>query len=52
VPVPHFGVVMELADWRRLADRLRAAGVSFVIEPHVRFAGQPGEQFSTGTPHL
>jgi extradiol dioxygenase family protein len=44
VPVPHFGVVLELPDWHALADRLAAAGVRFVIEPHVRFAGQPGEQ--------
>ena len=44
VPVPHFGVVLELADWHALAERLRAAGARFVIEPHVRFAGQPGEQ--------
>ncbi len=44
VPVPHFGVVLELPDWHALAERLRAAGVAFVIEPHVRFAGQPGEQ--------
>mgnify|MGYP006192860223 FL=1 len=44
VPVPHFGVVLELPDWQALADRLRAAGTRFVIEPHVRFAGQPGEQ--------
>lgn len=44
VPVPHFGVVLELPDWHALADRLRAGGVAFVIEPHVRFAGQPGEQ--------
>lgn len=44
VPVPHFGVVLELSDWQALATRLRAADTSFVIEPHVRFAGQPGEQ--------
>ncbi len=44
VPVPHFGVVLEMKDWRALADRLVAAGIEFVIEPHVRFAGQPGEQ--------
>jgi extradiol dioxygenase family protein len=44
VPVPHFGVVLEMDDWHALADRLRGAGVDFVIEPHVRFAGQPGEQ--------
>jgi extradiol dioxygenase family protein len=44
VPVPHFGVVLELPAWRALADRLRAAGTTFVVEPHVRFAGRPGEQ--------
>lgn len=44
VPVPHFGVVMTMPDWQRLADRLRAAGLRFVIEPYVRFAGQVGEQ--------
>lgn len=44
VPVPHFGVVLTMADWNALAARLRDAGVQFVIEPHVRFAGQPGEQ--------
>ncbi|MBU1360537.1 MAG: VOC family protein [Gammaproteobacteria bacterium] len=44
VPVPHFGVILSMADWRVLAERLRAAGTSFVIEPHVRFEGQVGEQ--------
>ena len=44
VPVPHFGVVLELGDWRDLAERLAAAGVNFIIEPHVRFEGAPGEQ--------
>jgi len=44
VPVPHFGVVPTLADWQALADRLAAAGTEFVIAPHVRFRGQPGEQ--------
>lgn len=44
VPVPHFGVVLTPAAWRALADRLTAHGVAFVIEPHTRFAGQPGEQ--------
>ena len=44
VPVPHFGVVLAMADWRTLADRLRTAGVAFAMEPTVRFAGQPGEQ--------
>ncbi len=44
VPVPHFGVVLTMADWRALAARLEAAGVAFGIAPHIRFAGQPGEQ--------
>jgi extradiol dioxygenase family protein len=44
VPVPHFGLLLAPPDWRTLADRLRASGVEFVIEPHTRFAGEPGEQ--------
>ncbi|MEM9586305.1 MAG: VOC family protein [Planctomycetota bacterium] len=44
VPVPHFGIVMEMDDWQRLADKLRAASVEFIIEPYTRFEGQPGEQ--------
>jgi extradiol dioxygenase family protein len=44
VPVPHFGVVLEWEMFHVLADRLRGAGVRFVIEPCIRFEGQPGEQ--------
>jgi extradiol dioxygenase family protein len=44
VPVPHFGMVLEMRDWEALAARLRAAGTAFVIEPYVRFKGEPGEQ--------
>lgn len=44
VPVPHFGVILSPPDWQALAERLKAHGVAFVIEPHTRFAGQPGEQ--------
>ena len=44
VPVPHFGVVLEMENFAALADRVREAGVRFEIEPHIRFAGQPGEQ--------
>ena len=44
VPVPHFGMVLEMPVWEALAQRLKAAGVHFVIEPHLRFPGQPGEQ--------
>ena len=44
VPVPHFGAVLGMDQWRAMADRLRAAGIDFVIEPTIRFEGQPGEQ--------
>ena len=44
VPVRHFGIVLPMADWEALAARLRAAGTTFIIEPYVRFAGEPGEQ--------
>ncbi len=44
VPVPHFGVVLQMADWEAMAARVTAAGVGFGIEPHVRFKGQAGEQ--------
>jgi extradiol dioxygenase family protein len=44
VPVPHFGLVLEMAEWRELAARLEAAGTEFVIAPTVRFEGEPGEQ--------
>jgi extradiol dioxygenase family protein len=44
VPVPHFGIVMPMNEWQQLADRLREHGIKFVIEPKIRFAGQPGEQ--------
>jgi len=44
VPVPHFGVVLEMPEWRALAERLRSLDTEFVIEPHIRFEGQPGEQ--------
>ena len=44
VPVPHFGAVLPMEAWRRLADRLQATGIEFAIAPTIRFAGQPGEQ--------
>ncbi len=46
VPMPHFGVVLELPDWQAIAQRLRAAGTQFVLEPQQRFAGEPGEQWT------
>lgn len=44
VPVRHFGLVLSMGDWHALAERLRGAGIHFIIEPHLRFVGQPGEQ--------
>ena len=44
VPVPHFGLVLDMQSWRALADRLGARGTRFLIEPTVRFEGEPGEQ--------
>ena len=44
VPVPHFGLALAMDEWKRLAERLQGAGVEFVIEPTIRFEGQPGEQ--------
>ena len=44
VPVRHFGAVLGMAPWQALADRLQAAGVRFIIEPHIRFQGEVGEQ--------
>jgi uncharacterized protein len=46
VPVPHFGVLLDVDTFRSLADRVRDAGVTFVIEPGLRFRGQPGEQWT------
>ena len=46
VPMPHFGLILQLADWQALAQRLEAAGTDFVMKPQVRFEGQPGEQWT------
>ncbi|KRD08690.1 glyoxalase [Mycobacterium sp. Root265] len=46
VPVPHFGLILSIPEFHTLADRLRSAGVAFVIEPYVRFAGEVGEQWT------
>ena len=46
VPVPHFGAILRVEDFHRLAERLRSGGARFVIEPHVRFEGEPGEQWT------
>ena len=44
VPVRHFGIVLPMADWEAAAARLKAANTEFVIEPYIRFKGEPGEQ--------
>jgi len=44
VPVPHFGVVLSMEDWKKLASHLQAIKVEFIIEPYIRFKGEPGEQ--------
>ncbi|MDN3646542.1 VOC family protein [Pontixanthobacter aestiaquae] len=44
VPVPHFGIVLAMEDWKALAEKLREAGTQFEIEPTIRFEGKPGEQ--------
>ena len=44
VPVPHYGLVLPMEQWRALAERLTAAGTEFVIQPYLRFEGQVGEQ--------
>lgn len=46
VPMPHFGLILEQPTWQALADRLSAAGTDFVLPPQLRFAGQPGEQWT------
>ncbi|MGH9949620.1 MAG: VOC family protein [Pyrinomonadaceae bacterium] len=44
VPIPHFGIVLPMSEWKTLADKLTAKGVKFIIEPKIRFAGEVGEQ--------
>ena len=44
VPVRHFGLVMTMPDWEVMAAKLKALGIKFIIEPYIRFKGEPGEQ--------
>jgi extradiol dioxygenase family protein len=44
VPVPHFGIILPMAEWKALAGKLEASGVKFIIEPKIRFVGEVGEQ--------
>jgi extradiol dioxygenase family protein len=44
VPTRHFGIVLEWTNWHELAEKLQRSGIDFLLEPHIRFVGQPGEQ--------
>ena len=44
VPVRHFGAILPWGEWHELADKLKAQGIDFVIEPYIRFKGEVGEQ--------
>lgn len=44
VPVKHFGVILDWPDWEHLSEKLQSENISFIIEPHIRFKGKPGEQ--------
>lgn len=44
VPMPHFGVILSMKDWKVMAQRLKDHGAAFVLEPSIRFAGEAGEQ--------
>ena len=46
VPMPHFGLILELPAWQSMASRVQEAGIPFVLPPQLRFAGQPGEQWT------
>ncbi|MCL2395698.1 MAG: VOC family protein [Acidimicrobiaceae bacterium] len=46
VPVPHFGLILTIPEFHDMADRLKAAGTAFEIEPYLRFAGEVGEQWT------
>ncbi len=46
VPMPHFGLVLKLEDWQRMAQQLKDQNTPFIIEPHCRFQGQSGEQWT------
>lgn len=47
VPIPHFGVVMEMDEWNQLIERLKSHDIPFGMEPQIRFKGLPGEQATT-----
>ena len=44
VPIPHFGIVLPMDEWKAFAEKLKSKGVEFIIEPKIRFEGETGEQ--------
>ncbi|WP_085907387.1 VOC family protein [Kiloniella majae] len=46
VPMPHFGAILEYNDWVDVAEKLKQAEIEFLLEPMVRFEGEPGEQWT------
>jgi len=44
VPASHFGVILEMKQWHQLSEKLKELGIKFIIEPHIRFKGEAGEQ--------
>ena len=44
VPLRHFGAILALDEWQKLAERLKVSGAEFILEPQIRFEGEPGEQ--------
>ena len=44
VPVPHFGIILKMDEFRAFSERLREKGIEFIIEPKIRFEGEAGEQ--------
>ena len=44
VPASHFGVILEMEQWTQLSKKLKGLEIKFIIEPHIRFKGEPGEQ--------
>ena len=46
VPVPHYGLALTVSEFHALADKLKRLGIKFIVEPHLRFIGQPGEQYT------
>ena len=44
VPIPHFGIILDVVDFETLHQQLEKSNISFKIKPYIRFFGKPGEQ--------